>query len=80
MRRNDAKDAGNIAAPTIEFYRRSLTGHKQLLDDEATVKYYQPRRDRIELVAANAKYKPILIERGNEFRILGVVKGVLRVL
>ena len=51
-----------------------------LLEDEATVKYYQPRRDRIELVAANAKYKPIAIERGNDFRILGVVKGVLRVM
>ena len=50
-----------------------------LLDDEATVKTYQPRRDRIELVAANAKYKPIVVERGNEFRILGIVKGVLRV-
>lgn len=50
-----------------------------LLEDEATVKYYQPRRERIELVAANAKYKPIVVERGTEFRILGIVKGVLRV-
>ena len=50
-----------------------------LLEDEATVKYYQPRRERVELVAANAKYKPIVVERGMEFRILGIVKGVLRV-
>ena len=50
-----------------------------LLEDEATVKYYQPKRDRIELVAANAKYKPIVVERAAEFRVLGVVKGVLRV-
>jgi repressor LexA len=43
------------------------------------VKYYQPRRERTELVAANAKYKPIVVERGVEFRILGIVKGILRV-
>ncbi len=51
-----------------------------LVDEEATVKYYQPRRDRIELVAANDKYDPIVVERGQAFRILGIVKGVMRVL
>ncbi len=51
-----------------------------LLEDEATVKYYQPKRDRIELVAANEKYKPIVVDRDTEFRILGAVKGVLRVM
>jgi repressor LexA len=51
-----------------------------LLEDEATVKYYQPKRDRIELVAANAKYRPIEVDRDAEFRVLGVVKGVMRVL
>lgn len=50
-----------------------------LIEDEATVKYYQPKRDRIELVAANEKYKPIVVDRDAEFRILGAVKGVLRV-
>jgi len=50
-----------------------------LLEDEATVKYYQPRRDRVELVPANPKYEPIVVEPGTEFRILGVVKGVMRV-
>src|SRR5262249_9198780 len=50
-----------------------------LLEDEATVKVYQPRRERIELLPANATHKPIVVERGTVFRILGVVKGVLRV-
>ena len=50
-----------------------------LLEDEATVKYYQPRRERIELIAANPNHKPIVVERGKDFHILGVVKGVLRV-
>ena len=49
-----------------------------LLGEEATVKYYQPRRDRVELVAANPDYPVTVVEQGTEFRILGVVKGVVR--
>jgi repressor LexA len=49
-----------------------------LIEDEATVKYYHPKRDRIELVAANSKYEPIVVERGAAFHILGIVKGVMR--
>jgi repressor LexA len=49
-----------------------------LLGDEATVKYYQPRGERIELIAANPAYDPIVVRAGADFRILGIVKGVLR--
>jgi repressor LexA len=49
-----------------------------LIGDEATVKYYRPRAGRIELVAANEKYPPIQVVEGQDFRILGVVTGVLR--
>ena len=49
-----------------------------LIEDEATVKYYQPRKDRIELVAANAKYSPIVVNKDSGFRVLGVVRGVMR--
>jgi len=49
-----------------------------LVDDEATVKYYRPRGERIELEPANERYRPIVVERGSDFRILGVVKGVIR--
>ena len=49
-----------------------------LLGDEATVKYYQPRKGHIELVAANAKYAPIVVTGDPEFRIIGVVRGVIR--
>jgi repressor LexA len=51
-----------------------------LIGDEATVKYYRPRHDRIELVPANEKYEPIEVAEGQDFRILGVVTGVLRTL
>jgi repressor LexA len=49
-----------------------------LLGDEATVKYYRPRPDHVELVPANDKYEPIRVQAGQDFRILGVVTGVLR--
>ena len=49
-----------------------------LIGEEATVKYYRPARGRVELVAANPAYEPIAVEPGSEFRVLGVVKGVLR--
>jgi repressor LexA len=51
-----------------------------LLEDEATVKYYQPRRDHVELVAANPAYQPIVVTPESRFQILGVVKGVVRTL
>ena len=49
-----------------------------LLDDEATVKYYRPHRDRVELVPANSKYSPIVADEQSSLRILGVVRGVIR--
>lgn len=49
-----------------------------LVEDEATVKHYQPRRGTVELVAANPKYPPIVVQATSGFRILGVVRGVMR--
>ena len=51
-----------------------------LIEDEATVKYYRPRGNRVELEPANAKYRPIVVDGSDELRILGVVRGVVRVL
>jgi repressor LexA len=49
-----------------------------LVGDEATVKYYRPREDSVELVAANPKYEPIVVAEESDFRILGTVRGVIR--
>jgi repressor LexA len=49
-----------------------------LLENEATVKYYRPRRGSVELVAANPAYAPIVVTPDQSFRILGVVRGVIR--
>ena len=49
-----------------------------LIDDEATVKRFQPKRSHVELVAENPKYKPIIVEKSANFRVLGTVRGVVR--
>ncbi|HOI09164.1 MAG TPA: transcriptional repressor LexA [Myxococcota bacterium] len=52
-----------------------------LLDDEATVKRFQPDPDglRATLVASNPAYPPIPVDLSDDrFRILGVVVGVFR--
>jgi repressor LexA len=49
-----------------------------MIDGEATVKFYQPKKDRIELVPANSRYEPIVVQRAADFSILGIVKGVIR--
>jgi len=51
-----------------------------LLGEEATVKYYRPARGRVELVPANPAYEPIAVDAKSGFRILGVVRGVIRTL
>lgn len=50
-----------------------------LIEDDATVKYYKPRGNVIELIPANPSHQPIVVERTADFRIAGVVKGVVRV-
>jgi repressor LexA len=49
-----------------------------LVGDEATVKYYRPKQDSVELVAANPKYDPIVVAEESDFRIMGIVRGVIR--
>jgi repressor LexA len=49
-----------------------------MIENEATVKFYQPRRDHVELVAANPKYEPIIVTPESGFQILGLVRGVVR--
>lgn len=49
-----------------------------LLGEEATVKKLRRSVDRLELVPANPEYKPILVQEGEELRILGVVVGLVR--
>ncbi|HEY5649298.1 MAG TPA: transcriptional repressor LexA [Nitrospiria bacterium] len=49
-----------------------------LLEDEATVKRFYQRGNRITLQPANPDYAPIVPEPGSGLRILGRVTGVMR--
>ena len=48
------------------------------IDNEATVKYYHPSADHVELRPANPKYKPIIVNNRKDFSIAGRVIGVMR--
>lgn len=52
-----------------------------LINNEATIKRLQKKRDGIELHAANPKYKPIVVpaDEAESFRIEGVLAGVIRI-
>jgi len=47
-----------------------------LLDGEATVKTFRKTGSKLTLEPANPKYRPIPVEEGRDFRIIGRVVGV----
>lgn len=48
------------------------------VDNEATVKYYHPNADHVELRPANPSYRPIIVKKDKDFAIAGRVIGVIR--
>jgi repressor LexA len=75
-------DAGILAGDYVVVHHQERADAGEivvaLVGDEATVKYYRPREDSIELVPANPKYEPIVVAEESDFRILGTVRGVFR--
>jgi repressor LexA len=49
-----------------------------LVNNEATIKTYMVRGNRVELHPANPKMKPILVGPKDDFRIEGVLIGLIR--
>jgi len=49
-----------------------------LVNNEATIKTYQAKGNRVELHPANPKMKPILVNPKDDFRIEGVLIGLIR--
>ncbi|MGE0207432.1 MAG: transcriptional repressor LexA [Candidatus Babeliales bacterium] len=49
-----------------------------MIDNEATVKRFYKKKSHIELHSANEKYKPILVNSAQNFRIVGVFGGLIR--
>ena len=50
-----------------------------LIGDEATVKYFFPEKNRVMLKPANPDFESLVLDENDEFRILGKVTVVLRV-
>jgi len=49
-----------------------------LLGEEATVKRFRPEDGRVVLEPENPEFQPIVVDRAADFRIAGVVVGLLR--
>lgn len=48
------------------------------IDNEATVKYYHPLADHVELRPANPRYRPIIVKNDKDFTIAGKLIGIMR--
>ena len=48
------------------------------IDNEATIKYYHPLADHVELRPANPRYRPIIVKNDKDFTIAGKLIGVMR--
>ena len=82
VRGDSMVDAGIVAGDYVIVQKQDTARPGDMvvasLEDEATVKFYQPRKGTVELVPANEKYQPIVVDGSSEFRILGLVRGVIR--
>lgn len=76
------RDDGILPGDVIVVHKQSTAENGQtvvaLVDGEATVKKYYRTRQRIELHPANEAMAPIVVEPGQDFRIEGIVTGVIR--
>lgn len=81
--KGDSMILAGILDGDLVFARQQNTAERgQIIvaqvNDEATVKYYQPQLDRVELHPANPKYNPIIVKPEHQFSIAGKVIGVMR--
>jgi repressor LexA len=75
-------DAGILPGDLV-LVKKQTTAHNNqtvvaLLNGEATIKKYQHKTTHIELHPANEAMEPIIVRPEDEFRIEGIVIGVLR--
>jgi len=75
-------DAGILPGDLV-LVKKQTTAHNNqtvvaLLNGEATIKKYRQKTNHIELHPANEAMDPIIVRPEDEFRIEGIVIGVLR--
>ncbi len=76
------KDDGILPGDLVVVRKQGTARNGQtvvaLVNNEATIKKYYRKDGRIELHPANETMKPILVSSSDEFRIQGIVAGVIR--
>ncbi len=82
VRGDSMVDAGIVEGDYVIVQRQETAQPGDLVvasvENEATVKYYKPRKGTVELVPANDNYQPIVMDGSVEFHIMGLVRGVIR--
>lgn len=81
--RGDSMIDDGIHDGDVVIVRKQETAKKgetvvAVVDGEATVKKYYPKRASIELHPANPSYSTIVVSSEQQFRIAGVVVGLVR--
>jgi repressor LexA len=75
-------DAGILPGDLVVVKKQATAQNNQtvvaLLNGEATIKKYRHKANHIELHPANDAMEPIIVHPDDEFRIEGIVIGVLR--
>ncbi len=76
------KDEGILPGDLVIVHKQATARNGQtvvaVVNREATVKKYYRKESRIELRPANALLTPIIVSGEDEFRIEGIVIGVIR--
>jgi repressor LexA len=76
------RDEGILPGDLVIVHKQALARNGQtivaLVNHEATIKKYYRRDRRIELHPANSAMQPIIVKPNDDFRIEGVVIGVIR--
>ncbi len=76
------KDEGILPGDLVIVHKQATAQNGQtvvaVVNREATVKKYYRKESRIELRPANALLTPIIVSGEDEFRIEGIVIGVIR--
>jgi len=75
-------EEGILEGDYVVFRKQATAQNGQtvvaLINNEATIKKYFRRKDKVELHPANEAYKPIIVDHGEDFRIEGILAGVIR--
>ena len=76
------RDEGILPGDIVIVHKQATARNGQtilaLVNQEATIKKYYRKGARVELHPANAEMKPIIVTSEDDFRIQGIIVGLIR--